>query len=31
MELLTPIAAAVLAVWLVWFAVRGSLIAGCLA
>ncbi len=31
MEFLTPIAAAVLAVWLVWFAVRGSLIAGCLA
>jgi O-antigen ligase len=31
MELLTPIAAAVLAVWLVWFAMRGSLIAGCLA
>ena len=31
MELLIPIAAAVLAVWLVWFAVRGSLIAGCLA
>ena len=31
MELLTPIAAAALAVWLVWFALRGSLIAGCLA
>ena len=30
MELLIPIAAAVLAVWLTWFALRGSLIAACL-
>ncbi len=30
MELLTPLAAAALAVWLTWFALRGSLIAGCL-
>jgi O-antigen ligase len=30
MELLIPIATAVLAVWLTWFALRGSLIAACL-
>src|SRR5947209_4444437 len=30
MELLIPIAVAVLAIWLTWFALRGSLIAGCL-
>src|SRR4029077_3977916 len=30
MELLIPLASAVFVVWLPWFALRGSLIAGCL-